>query len=50
MYFTENFLLYFDTYKFFANLMIYELIVRDEWTEPSDLFNLKTGVFWFVNP
>ena len=26
---TENFFLYFDTYKFFTNLMIYELIATD---------------------
>ena len=26
---TENIFLYFDTYKFFTNLMIYELIATD---------------------
>ena len=36
MNFTENFFLYFDTYKFFANLMIYELIARDSWTISSE--------------
>ena len=29
MNFTENFLIYFDTYKFFANLMVYELIATN---------------------
>ena len=29
MNFTENFLLYFDTYKFFAHLMVYELIATN---------------------
>lgn len=29
MNFTENFLLYFDTYKYFANSMAYELIATN---------------------